>query len=154
MKLIFSKKINTLDATKRLVDEVLNSLPRGSLLLLDGQLASGKTTFISFFCEKFKFKIVQSPTYAIHQRYKNDVAVIDHFDLYRLETEDEIESAGFFDLLDLESDYKLIEWSNRIQEDFYLHKKNVYRLTFNFLQDGSRAIDFYALSFAKSSSNI
>lgn len=93
------------------IKEVIQS---NSIVLLSGSLSAGKTTFVSHFAQSFGIEIVQSPTYAIHQTYQNLKVTIDHFDLYRLNSEEELDSAGFYDLLSNKSDYKFIEWPQRI----------------------------------------
>lgn len=70
------------------------------VVLLYGQLGSGKTTFVQAFCKKyFDIHDTSSPTYAIINMYKGKEEVA-HADLYRLDTIDELVDIGFEDLLD------------------------------------------------------
>lgn len=55
-----------------------------------------------------------SPTFAIHNRYRLGEKLIDHFDLYRIEGEEDLESTGFWDLMAEAGDrLALIEWPER-----------------------------------------
>lgn len=127
MKEIYSLQTKSLNDLSAVVVDIRKILPRGAMVLLDGDLGAGKTTFVRYFCESLSIQLIQSPTYSIHQRYSNTEFIVDHFDLYRLETHEQIESAGIFDLLYLSADYSFIEWSNRIpQEEYPKHKQKFY----------------------------
>ena len=92
-------------------------LKNGGLVLINGSLGAGKTTFISYFLSCYNFKQTASPTYAFHHRYQTEKICIDHFDLYRLETADELESIGFWDLLQENlSGISMIEWSSKVSD--------------------------------------
>lgn len=99
-------------------------LQPNSLVLISGGLAAGKTTMIRHLCAGYGIQMVQSPTYAIHQRYQNGQICIDHLDLYRLQSEDELASTGFWDLLQLKDNLVLIEWYEKIS-DFEWIKQEV-----------------------------
>lgn len=101
-----------------LAESIKNELPCPSCLLLSGEMASGKTSFSVAFCRLFGISVSQSPTYAIHQRYISiDKKVIDHFDFYRLSSPEELESTGVSELLRMPSEYKLLEWSERLDPE-------------------------------------
>ena len=96
-----------------LAEKIIDIVPKNSILLIEGRVGAGKTTFVNEFCKKFNIYFSQSPTFAIHNTYKTENAKIDHFDLYRIDSDDELESAGFWDLIVGESDYKIIEWPEK-----------------------------------------
>ncbi len=88
-----------------------------SILLLRGPMGSGKTTFAKHLLDLLRLNRgiestdgFQSPTYSIHNRYVIDQLVVDHFDLYRLGNEDEVTSAGFWDLLESKKNWVIVEW--------------------------------------------
>lgn len=114
MKKIFSQSIGNLEELRSFAGEVNKILPKKSTILLTGDLGAGKTTFVSAFCELHNISQVSSPTYAIHNHYTSNEVSVDHLDLYRLDDEDKIESAGVFDILQQPSDYKFIEWPERL----------------------------------------
>lgn len=118
MKLIFTQNIISIDELRYVVELMKKTLPQGAIVALSGNLGAGKTTLVAEFCKIFGLTMSQSPTYAIHQQYKNAVVCIDHFDLYRLETDEEIEASGFYDLLSVKSNYKFIEWAERVPAEY------------------------------------
>jgi tRNA threonylcarbamoyladenosine biosynthesis protein TsaE len=92
------------------------SFEKKQIVLLSGEMGAGKTQFVKYFLEYFGCADVVSPTFSLHQSYSlNNGHQIDHWDLFRLEDEEEIESSGFWDQF-LRSQYVLfIEWSERLK---------------------------------------
>jgi tRNA threonylcarbamoyladenosine biosynthesis protein TsaE len=114
--------------------------------LLAGDLAAGKTSFVAAFCKLHNISDVSSPTYSIHNRYKFKDKTVDHFDLYRLETEEQLESAGFFDLAKEEAGYRFIEWPERVSEIENLFIKDLYRLNLLKLSETQRKAELIKIS--------
>ena len=82
---------------------------------LVGDLGAGKTHFTRGFVEGAAPDVadwVSSPTYAICNTYPGANATVHHLDLYRLRSEDDLESVGFWELL--EDGVVVIEWPDRI----------------------------------------
>lgn len=103
---------------------------------LSGDMGAGKTTFVREVCEAMgSTDWVNSPTYAIMQRYQSPKADLLHLDFYRLSNENEI------DQLDLNSYFNhstiaFIEWIEKshiiapdIQMDFKIINENQRKLT-------------------------
>lgn len=125
---------------------LLSQVPRGVTFLMKGSVGAGKTTFVATVCRQFGLHFAQSPTYAIHNRYENSQISIDHFDLYRLESEDEIQASGFFDLMMNPADYKFIEWSEKIQAADLNLSRPLFEISFEVLVDQSRIVRLYRIS--------
>lgn len=88
------------------------SLPR--FIALFGDLGVGKTAFVRGFTQAIAPSArVKSPTFALVNEYKGDVCSVFHFDMYRIEDEDELYSIGFFDYAD-RNGICLTEWSENI----------------------------------------
>ena len=88
------------------------SLP--SFIALYGDLGVGKTAFVRGFASVLAPSArVKSPTFALVNEYKGDRLSVFHFDMYRIESEDELESIGFYDYLTRKG-YCLTEWSENI----------------------------------------
>jgi tRNA threonylcarbamoyl adenosine modification protein YjeE len=113
----------TLDDLKRvslswLAPELLEPQPK--LVLLNGPMGSGKTTFVAMVAKQLGAGDAASPSFALHSRYEGHRGTIDHFDLDRLKSLDELESIGFWDLIDeAKSDprrFVMIEWATRLGE--------------------------------------
>ena len=57
---------------------------------------------------------VKSPTFALVNQYKGKNTSVFHFDMYRIESEDDLYSIGFYDYLD-SNNFCLAEWSENIE---------------------------------------
>lgn len=82
---------------------------------LRGELGAGKTTFARGFVAQAApngMHAFSSPTWSIVNTCPGTPPV-HHLDLYRLTGVDDLESVGFFELLD---DIVLIEWPDRVRE--------------------------------------
>jgi tRNA threonylcarbamoyladenosine biosynthesis protein TsaE len=92
------------------------------IVLLRGDLGSGKTTLVKGIAEGFDAACpedVTSPTFTLVHEYRGARANLYHIDLYRIETQRELESLALDDLLAPES-ILLIEWGEkfpRLQRD-------------------------------------
>lgn len=144
MRVLLAETIHKEYEMQRVAVRIAEQLPKGSILLLEGPMAAGKTSFVRYFCSFFGVVSVQSPTYAIHQRYRGRNAEIDHFDLYRLETEEQLESAGIHDLLAQPADYKLVEWPERFGTANF-QSENLFRLSIEINPDLTRTLTFAIL---------
>jgi tRNA threonylcarbamoyladenosine biosynthesis protein TsaE len=85
-----------------------------SVVALKGPLGAGKTEFVKTVARERGFSDVASPTFAIHHRYQGFSIGIDHLDLYRLESEEELETTGFWDFFSENEGLILIEWPERM----------------------------------------
>jgi tRNA threonylcarbamoyladenosine biosynthesis protein TsaE len=93
------------------------SLKRPTMILLNGEMGAGKTQLVRWILSTFAINGVASPTFAIHHQYASKTGPIDHFDLYRLSSLDDLESTGFWDLICEPQSLVFIEWSNRLDRD-------------------------------------
>lgn len=93
---------------------------RSATVALRGELGVGKTAFTRGFAAAFGLRGVRSPTYTVVNEYRGTEAVVYHFDMYRIECEDELYGIGFDDYLAAEA-FCLIEWSENVEE--YLPKE-------------------------------
>lgn len=106
--------VESLLETKKLAEEFAMSLNIGDMVLLNGDLGAGKTTFTQFVFASLGVKeIVNSPTFAILKTYEGKFT-LHHFDTYRITTEEAIE-AGFDEVINDKNSVKFIEWSENIK---------------------------------------
>ena len=106
--------IRNLEDTKRLAEIVANSIDDKLILMLNGDLAAGKTTFTKYLAEYLGVKaVVNSPTFNIMKEYKFQNGKLYHIDAYRLENSDE--DLGFEDIF-FEDNVSVIEWGEFIEE--------------------------------------
>lgn len=88
------------------------SLPR--FIALYGDLGVGKTAFVRGFASIVAPKsAVRSPTFALVNEYRANPISLFHFDMYRIEDEDDLFSIGFDDYLTRKG-IILTEWSEKI----------------------------------------
>ena len=70
-------------------------LQKGDLIWLSGDLGTGKTKFTQGILRHFAMEDqISSPTFTIVNEYQNDQAEVYHFDVYRLENEEEFWAIG------------------------------------------------------------
>ena len=89
------------------------SVPK--FLALFGDLGVGKTAFVRGFTKAVSPTArVKSPTFTLVNEYKGSPCSVFHFDMYRIEDEDELYSIGFYDYAD-RGGIILTEWSENIE---------------------------------------
>ncbi len=97
-------------------------LAPGDLVLLHGDLGTGKTTFSQGVARGLRVAThVQSPTFTLVSEHAGVTAhgqpiTLYHLDLYRLENEVELASFGFADYLTPVDGITLIEWPERARD--------------------------------------
>jgi len=98
----------TLDDLPQLCSDMTELLPQGGVVILQGDLASGKTTFTQAFARFLGVgDSVTSPTFSLQQRYGEKLY---HYDLYNYGFEKFL-SLGMMEELEHEG-YHLIEWGD------------------------------------------
>ena len=91
MKFISNNEKETMDFAKKLATK----LHKGDVVVLSGELGSGKTKFVEGFLSNFDLQNeISSPTFNIVNEYKKENVVIYHFDVYRLADSSEFYEIG------------------------------------------------------------
>ena len=118
MRLPYTVQTHSVADTERVGAELASAmladvtLPR--FIALYGDLGVGKTAFTRGFTSVIAPNArVKSPTFALVNQYKGDSVSIFHFDMYRIDDEDELYSIGFYDYI--EQGICLCEWSENIE---------------------------------------
>jgi len=100
-------------ATEALGRALAADLAPGDVVLLQGDLGSGKTTLARALIEAAAGEPeAPSPTYALVQTYEGASLAVAHFDLYRLDGPDGLWELGWDDALD--EGVVLVEWPERL----------------------------------------
>lgn len=115
-----------LASLQKLAMDLGQELGPRSVVCLQGPLGSGKTTFLQFCLHAVGVVqgTVVSPTYSLHHHFqtiwRGAPLQVEHWDLYRLESSDDLESTGFWDQFAEPADtnqcsrWFFVEWSDRL----------------------------------------
>ena len=118
--------MNTIQYTTHSVEETLalgQSLGRFMkdydnpiCIALDGTLGAGKTHFSQGIAKGFGVtEEVTSPTFALMNTYEVDGSYLYHFDLYRMDLVEELETIGFYEYT--EETKSLVEWASKFTDE-------------------------------------
>tara|TARA_Y100000814_G_scaffold221718_1_gene165914 strand:- start:37 stop:522 length:486 start_codon:yes stop_codon:yes gene_type:complete len=100
------------EETQLLGEAISQFLTRDSLLLLKGDLGTGKTTLTQAIIKQIDSSIkVKSPTFVIAHEYRSDLLIY-HVDLYRIEDEIDFYDIGILELI-REDTLCIIEWPDK-----------------------------------------
>ena len=104
---------HSVDETEQIAINLAEKLKGNEVIAFFGGLGMGKTAFTRGICKGLGFNDgVQSPTFSLVNQYDAKYTVY-HFDMYRINTYDDLYSTGFFDYLD--TGVLIIEWSENIE---------------------------------------
>jgi tRNA threonylcarbamoyladenosine biosynthesis protein TsaE len=107
------------EQTRAWVRSFTRELQRPCAILLSGPLGAGKTQLVKWFLEEMGLSDTVSPTFAIHQSYAARLGAVDHVDLYRLKSDADLESSGFWDLFAQPAGLVFVEWADRLPESVW-----------------------------------
>ena len=106
-----SKGVSDTEAIAEKLGRVLKS---GNVVAYFGGLGMGKTAFTRGLARGMGITAdVSSPTFAIVNDYGGNPPLV-HFDMYKVESWDDLYSSGFFDYLDMGA-VLAVEWSKNIE---------------------------------------
>ena len=126
--------------TEELAKKISRRLKLGHVVYFIGEMGVGKTTFIRYIINNFqkenKIQLteVTSPTFNLLNEYKIKEIKINHYDLFRIKSLDEIQNLGLFE--DISNTITLIEWPQKIK----LKPKNLIELNFEYGNDYNKRI--------------
>lgn len=104
---------HSVEQTEEFAEEFSKSLGGNEIIAMYGDLGAGKTAFTRGLARGLGVEDdVSSPTFAIVNEYSGDYPLY-HFDMYRIESWNDLDSIGFFDYIG--NGVIVIEWSENIE---------------------------------------
>lgn len=105
--------VKSVEDTQKLAKFLAKFLEEEDVILLDGDLGAGKTTFTQSLAKALGIEeVVNSPTFSIVNEYEFNKGVLYHFDLYRIEEAEELFDIGFEEYF-LKEGIIIIEWAEK-----------------------------------------
>ncbi len=127
--------ISSENKTEELAKKLSKKLKTGNIVFLYGEMGVGKTTFIKYLINiiqkenKLEQTEVTSPTFNLLNEYQINKININHYDLYRLKSAQELKNLELFE--NSKSLITLIEWPQIIKEK----PENLIELFFKYEDD-------------------
>lgn len=131
------------EQTELFAQKIAGKLMPGAILILNGEMGSGKSVFARGIIHGLGYSgTVTSPTFTLMNTYEGGLLPVYHFDLYRLNTPEQLYDIGYDEFL-YGSGISLIEWAQRM-ENLYpeqhiaisIEKTGIFTRTIT-VQDGS-----------------
>jgi tRNA threonylcarbamoyladenosine biosynthesis protein TsaE len=126
------------DDTRIIANEFTFNLEEGIVVVLNGDLGTGKTFFIKQVLQNFNITNANSPTFAIVNEYFGDKTFY-HFDFYRINKESELHDIGIEDYFNDEQAIIFIEWGNMFPA--VLPKKRI-EISISYIDENEREFNF------------
>ncbi len=126
--------LNEIDKISKII---LDNIKHINIVLLKGDLGSGKTTLVKSILKKLGVNDeIKSPTFSIVNEYDHPSGPIYHFDLYRIEKIDELDVIGFAEYID-NCNICFIEWPEVGMEKIF---GNYMQINLGHIDDNKREI--------------
>ncbi len=132
---------NSTSETEALGEGWGRAAQKGLVIALSGDLGAGKTQLVKGLARGLGITSrVHSPSFTLVNVYTGGRLTLFHLDLYRLETKEQILSAGIEDYLQPEG-VAVIEWAERMTNDEF-RMTNVRRVNIEILSETERRISY------------
>lgn len=121
-KILKEEKNISLENIKNIAEYLKSILKNGDIVIMEGNLGFGKTTFIRILSKLMESEdIVSSPSFTLINEYdiiiNGEKSILRHADLYRIESNEELDDIGFKDKI-RENGITMIEWGNKFIDYF------------------------------------
>ncbi|WP_430535598.1 tRNA (adenosine(37)-N6)-threonylcarbamoyltransferase complex ATPase subunit type 1 TsaE [Listeria rocourtiae] len=122
--------------TREMAKKIGQKMQAGDVILLEGDLGAGKTTFTKGLAEGLDIpQMIKSPTFTIVREYTKGRLPLYHMDVYRLEnTEDDLGLEEYFE----GNGVSVVEWAHFIEQDI---PTNYIRFTLKHVAENERTIE-------------
>ena len=128
-------ELSSQDKTQKFANKILKEIKVGDVIFLYGEMGVGKTTFVKYLINelqkrnKIKLTEVTSPTFSLLNEYQINEIKVNHYDLFRLKSTDELKNLDLF--ADSSTTITVIEWPQIIKDK----PKKLIELTFKYAND-------------------
>ncbi len=131
---------NSAEQTIKLGEKIGSLLKGGDCIAYNGGLGAGKTTITRGVSIGLGLgDEVTSPTFALVNEYRGENLTLYHFDMYRINSADDLETTGFYDYLS-DDNILAIEWSENIADCL---PENTTKIDIERIDDETRKITIY-----------
>ena len=155
-KPVLSQKNNSVKKTQLLAKQILKKFEeqakeKALVIILQGDLGTGKTVFTQGLGKQLGINNIVSPTYVIYYEYlalNHLIKKLHHFDLYRLENSIDFEPLAINNLLK-PNNLLVFEWGEKLGSIFSLFKENkalILLVKITELSSNSREFNVYQLT--------
>ena len=128
--------------TEALGEQFGHAARRGQVIALSGDLGAGKTQFVRGLARGLGITgRVHSPTFTLVNEYGGGRLKLFHLDLYRLETAEQIRSAGIDEYLSPDG-VSVIEWAERLKAEGGKRKAEMLKVHIEILSETDREITY------------
>lgn len=137
-----SEEVYTVASEQEMIElgeKLAQRLRPGDVVLLNGELGAGKTTLVKGLVKGLSIaspEEVTSPAFTLIHEY-GDPPCVYHVDLYRLDTQQELESIGLEDYLERKDGICVIEWADKFPGYF---PNDAVRIDIDYLDDNTRQV--------------
>lgn len=116
------------------------------VILFEADLGMGKTTLTQKLIQHLGGDVVPSPTYSVINVHNTPTRQVHHLDLYRLDSAEELESTGFWDLFMAPRGLIIIEWAERLKVEELPRSWNYLKIKIEPFDDKLRKFSIYKAS--------
>ena len=104
------------EQTEKIAQDIAKTLKSGDIVTLDGDLGAGKTAFVRGLAEGLGITDrVVSPTFTIVNEYRHGNIPLFHFDVYRINSSDELYDIGWEDYIN-SNGIIVVEWAVNVMD--------------------------------------
>jgi tRNA threonylcarbamoyladenosine biosynthesis protein TsaE len=140
--LALNVKSSSDEQTRGLAEKLAPSFLAGDVLVLAGELGSGKTEFVKGLARAYGVDedYVNSPSYTFVNEYPGERPIY-HFDLYRMSDPSELYEIGWDEYLG-RNGLVVVEWGDKAEG---LLPRRYYRLEFSILSENEREVSIFTV---------